>query len=366
MEVAPAEPSANRIVVYERPGFEGLQREFTCDVPDLHELDFGDCISSLRVVGQPWVAYTGPKYEGDAFPFEEGEYAEVEPRGSFSSLRLVHHDLDEPQITLYEDAGFAGRSKVVTEETNLAYGYFDDRVSSHEVQRGVWLLYQDPGRGGQRYIAWPGERLADYRPGLRLQDRLSHLRPLRPGRPRITARLLWDQKRVEEEREVLLDEMVAVNETETEQALSSGSSREYSTVTAQSFHFSAATRLRAGLAFTLALEAAAEFRVEKGRSESRTLRERAEVLLPAKVPPRTRLAVQVVRREAAVVVPVELTLLQNERVRTERGEYRCRSAASLCARYTMTPIADPAPDRRGPAAPAPAPDDAPAPAPAQP
>ncbi|XP_006036689.1 glutamine--tRNA ligase [Alligator sinensis] len=156
MEAPPAEPSANRIVVYERPGFEGLQREFTCDVPDLHELDFGDCISSLRVVGQPWVAYTGPKYEGDAFPFEEGEYAEVEPRGSFSSLRLVHHDLDEPQITLYEDAGFAGRSKVVREETNLAYGYFDDRVSSHEVQRGVWLLYQDPGRGGRQYIAWPG------------------------------------------------------------------------------------------------------------------------------------------------------------------------------------------------------------------
>uniref|UniRef100_A0A7M4G1X3 Beta/gamma crystallin 'Greek key' domain-containing protein n=1 Tax=Crocodylus porosus TaxID=8502 RepID=A0A7M4G1X3_CROPO len=163
-ETAPAEAGANRIVVYERPGFEGLQREFTCDVPDLHELDFGDCISSLRVEGQPWVAYTGPKYEGEAFAFEEGEYAAVEPRGRLSSLRLVHHDLDEPLITLYEHAGFAGRSKAVTEETNLAYGYFDDRVSSHVVQRGVWLLYQDPGRGGRQYIAWPGERLADYRP----------------------------------------------------------------------------------------------------------------------------------------------------------------------------------------------------------
>ncbi|XP_019392545.1 PREDICTED: epidermal differentiation-specific protein-like [Crocodylus porosus] len=315
-ETAPAEAGANRIVVYERPGFEGLQREFTCDVPDLHELDFGDCISSLRVEGQPWVAYTGPKYEGEAFAFEEGEYAAVEPRGRLSSLRLVHHDLDEPLITLYEHAGFAGRSKAVTEETNLAYGYFDDRVSSHVVQRGVWLLYQDPGRGGRQYIAWPGERL----------------------------------------REVLLDELVAVNETDAEQALSSGTSREYSTVTAQSFRFGADTRLRAGLAFTLALEAAADFRVEKGRSESRTVRERAEVLLPAKVPPRTRLAVQVVRREAAVTVPVELTLLQNQRVRTERGEYRCRSATSLCARYTMTPVAAPAP------APAPAPDDASGPA----
>ncbi|XP_010118893.1 PREDICTED: epidermal differentiation-specific protein-like, partial [Chlamydotis macqueenii] len=171
----------NRITVYERANFEGLSREFTCDVPDLHELDFGNCIASLKVVGQPWIAYTDPKYEG-------------EPLGA-------------PQITLYERPNFQGACKVVTEETNLAYGYFNDRVASHVVQRGVWLLYQHPGRGGWHCLAWPGERLADYKPELNFQARLSHLRPLRPGQPLISARLLWEQKRVEEEREVLVDEI---------------------------------------------------------------------------------------------------------------------------------------------------------------
>ncbi|NXE54646.1 EDSP protein, partial [Casuarius casuarius] len=173
----------NRITVYEGADFEGLSREFSCDVPDLHELDFGDCIASLKVVGQPWIAYTGPKYEGEAHAFEEGEYPAVGRPRSFSALRLVLHDLAEPQITLYERPHFQGARKVVTEETNLAYGYFNDRVASHEVQRGVWLLYQHPGGGGRHCLAWPGERLACYEPQLGLQGRLSHLRPLRPGKP---------------------------------------------------------------------------------------------------------------------------------------------------------------------------------------
>uniref|UniRef100_A0A8C2YEH9 Beta/gamma crystallin 'Greek key' domain-containing protein n=1 Tax=Coturnix japonica TaxID=93934 RepID=A0A8C2YEH9_COTJA len=170
----------NKITVYERADFEGLSREFTCDVPDLHELDFGDCIASLKVVGQPWIAYTQPKYEGEPHVFEEGEYEAVERPNSFSALRLVHHDLLDPQITLYERPHLQGACKVVSEETNLAYGYFNDRVASHVVQRGVWLLYQHPNRGGWHCLAWPGERVDDYGAQLNFQARLSHLRPLRP------------------------------------------------------------------------------------------------------------------------------------------------------------------------------------------
>uniref|UniRef100_A0A8C5TF16 Beta/gamma crystallin 'Greek key' domain-containing protein n=1 Tax=Malurus cyaneus samueli TaxID=2593467 RepID=A0A8C5TF16_9PASS len=148
----------NRITVYERANFEGLSREFTCDVPDLHELDFGNCIASLKVEGQPWIAYTDPKYEGESHAFEEGEYPSVDRPNSFSALRLVHHDLGDPQITLYEHPNFQGACKVVTEETNLAYGYFNDRVASHVVQRGVWLLYQHPRRGGWHCLLCAGAK----------------------------------------------------------------------------------------------------------------------------------------------------------------------------------------------------------------
>ncbi|XP_067396460.1 epidermal differentiation-specific protein-like [Emydura macquarii macquarii] len=332
-----AQPGVNKIVVYEHAEFEGLCREFTSDVPDLHELDFGDCICSLRVTGQPWIAYTAPKYEGDAYAFEEGEYRTVEKSRALSALRLVHHDLAEPQITLYEHPDYAGQSKVVTEETNLTYGYFNDRVSSHVVQRGVWLLYRHPARAGWYHVAWPGERLPDYKAELGFQNCLSHLRPLQAGRPAVSARILWDQRRVEDERDVLIDEIVGVNTTDLEQTFTTSSSREYVTTTLQSFRFSNATSLRVGLSFTLAVEASNVFTVEKGRSESSTRRDRVEVQLPAKIPPRTELTIHVVRKESTVSVPVQLTVTQNERTTTEPGEYRCVSGRTISTKYTMKP-----------------------------
>uniref|UniRef100_A0A8D2LK21 Beta/gamma crystallin 'Greek key' domain-containing protein n=1 Tax=Varanus komodoensis TaxID=61221 RepID=A0A8D2LK21_VARKO len=168
----------NKIIVYDKPNFEGLSKEFVSDIPDLHELDFGDCISSLKVIGQPWVAYKAPRFEGDGFAFEEGDYGKINNNNNISSLRLVHHDLSDPKITLYEHPNFEGQHKVVKEETNLTYGYFNDRVSSHVVQRGVWLLYKHPNRGGWHHIAWPGECIQDYKTEIDFDDSVSHLRPL--------------------------------------------------------------------------------------------------------------------------------------------------------------------------------------------
>nr|XP_056702617.1 epidermal differentiation-specific protein-like [Euleptes europaea] len=288
-----------------QPNFEGLSKEFTGDVPDLHDLDFGDCISSLKVIGQPWVAYKVPKFEGDGFAFEEGNYGEVNKNNHFSSLRLVHYDLSDPQITLYELPNYEGESKVVTEETNLAYGYFNDRVSSHVVQKGVWLLYKNPNRGGWYHIAWPGERICDYKTEINFDDSVSHLQPLQPGHPIITAKLLWDQKKVEDEQDVLIDEIVGTNCTKYDQAFTANTSREYTATTLQSFHFSNTTTLKLGFSF----------QVTVGASN-----------------------VLVVKKETATSVPVELTIVQNGKEKKELAEYKCVSGRTISTRYVMKPI----------------------------
>lgn len=336
--MASKEPSKNKIVVYDKPNFEGLSKEFTCDIPDLHELDFGDCISSLTVIGQPWVAYKVPKFEGDGFAFEEGDYAEIDKNNHFSSLRLVHYDLSEPEITLYEHPNYEGQSKVVTEETNLAYGYFNDRVSSHIVQKGVWLLYKHPNRGGWYHIAWPGEHIQDYKTELNFNNSVSHLQPLQPGRPTILAKLLWDQKKVEAECDVLIDELVGTNCTQYEQAFTANSSREYSATVFQSFRFCNNTTLKLGFSFYLEVGVANTFTVEKGKQESITTSEKVEVLLPAKIPPCTELAIQVVKKETTTTVPVELTIRQNGKETKEFAEYQCVSGRAISTRYTMKAI----------------------------
>nr|XP_020651073.1 epidermal differentiation-specific protein-like [Pogona vitticeps] len=328
----------NKIIVYDKANFEGLSKEFTSDVPDLHELDFGNCISSLKVIGQPWVAYTTSKFEGDGLAFEEGNYEEIDKNNKISSLRLVHHDLSEPLITLYENPNYEGQRKVVQEETNLTYGYFNDRVSSHVVQRGVWLLYKHPNRGGWYHIAWPGERIRDYKTELDFDDSLSHLRPLQPGRPVITAKLLWDQKKVEAEKDVLIDEIIGTNCTEYEQAFTANTCREYTTNIFQSFHFCNTTSLKFGFSFQVTVEGSNVFVVEKGKHESTTTNEKVEVLLPAKVPPCTQLSIHVIKKETTTSVPVELTLCQNGKEKKEQAEYRCVSGRTISTRYTMTPV----------------------------
>ncbi|XP_053156222.1 epidermal differentiation-specific protein-like [Hemicordylus capensis] len=334
------EPAMNKIIVYDKPHFEGLSKEFACDIPDLHELDFGDCISSLKVIGQPWVVYKAPKFEGDGFAFEEGDYEEIENNNKISSLRLVHYDLSDPQITLYEHPNYEGQSKVVTEETNLAYGYFNDRVSSHVVQKGVWLLYKNPNRGGWYHIAWPKERIHDYKTEINFDDSVSHLQPLQPGRPIITAKLLWDQKKVEAEQDILIDELVGSNCTDYEQVFTANTCREYTTSVFQSFLFSNTTTLRLGFSFKVNVGAANVFVVEKGKHESITTSEKVEVMLPAKIPPCTQLCIQVVKKETTTTVPVELTICQNGKEKKEHAEYRCVSGRTISTRYTMTPISE--------------------------
>ncbi|XP_061478068.1 epidermal differentiation-specific protein-like [Rhineura floridana] len=330
--------SMNKIIVYDKSNFEGLSKEFTCDIPDLHELDFGDCISSLKVIGQPWVAYKTAKFEGDGFAFEEGDYGEIDKSNKISSLRMVHHDLSDPQITLYEHPNYEGQSKVVNEETNLTYGYFNDRVSSHVVQSGVWLLYKHPNRGGWYHIAWPEERIHDYKTELNFDDSVSHLQPLQAGRPIITAKLMWDQKKVEAEKDILIDEIVGTNCTEYEQAFTANSSREYTATVFQSFHFSNTTSLKLGFSFQVTVGGANVFVVEKGKHECTTTSEKVEVLLPAKIPPCTQLCIQVVRKETTTSVPVELTICQNGKERKEHAEYRCVSGRTISTRYTMKPV----------------------------
>ncbi|XP_048347061.1 epidermal differentiation-specific protein-like isoform X2 [Sphaerodactylus townsendi] len=298
------EPSMNKIIVYDKPNFEGLSKEFAGDVPDLHDLDFGDCISSLKVIGQPWVAYKSPRFEGDGFAFEEGDYEEIN-KNNFSSLRLVHHDLSDPQITLYDLPNYEGRGKVVTEETNLAYGYFNDSVSSHVVQKGVWLLYKNPDRSGWYHIAWPGERICNYKTEINFDDSVSHLQPLKSGRPVITAKLLWDQKKVEDEQDVLIDEIVGANCTKYDQAFTANTSREYTTTTLQSFHFSNTTSLKLGFSFQVAVGAS---------------------------------NVLVVKKETTTSIPVELTIVQNGKEKKELAEYKCVSGRTISTRYVMEPI----------------------------
>ncbi|NXU54697.1 EDSP protein, partial [Turnix velox] len=172
-----------KIIVYEHANFQGYSKEFTRDVTNLKNADWNDCISSVKVIGQPWVAYEHVDFTGRLIVFEEGEHSFVgkELNDKISSLQLITDDLHHPQITLYEHDQYRGKSRVIREPTNLARGNDNDIMSSHKVQKGAWLLCEHSDGSGIRYIARERENLPNYK-AINLNDKLSFLRPLLPGK----------------------------------------------------------------------------------------------------------------------------------------------------------------------------------------
>ncbi|KAL1276388.1 hypothetical protein QQF64_036011 [Cirrhinus molitorella] len=142
----------SKIVVFTEEGFKGRTAEFKNNVNNLEEKGFGDVISSLKVIGAPWVFF---------------------PSGSSPD------DLDNPEIQLFEHINYQGRSVTLRQETSLHDIDFSDIASSHKVKGGVWVLYEHINRQGAQLVSFPGDEVPSYL-SLSFNDVASHLHPLLP------------------------------------------------------------------------------------------------------------------------------------------------------------------------------------------
>ncbi|NWT88756.1 EDSP protein, partial [Lanius ludovicianus] len=161
-----------KIIIYEHVSFQGLSKEFTTDTPNLTAVGWNDVVSSVKVIGQPWVAYEHVK--GQFLVFEEGEYDSIgkDMNDKISSLQLITEDLHNPQITLYQHVDYRGRDRIIREATRLAGGEDNDVVSSHKVQRGAWLLCEHTDGCGLRHLAREHEDIPNYKE-IDFNDKLS-------------------------------------------------------------------------------------------------------------------------------------------------------------------------------------------------
>ncbi|RXN04215.1 epidermal differentiation-specific -like protein [Labeo rohita] len=169
----------SKIIIFSKEDFEGRTAEFKNDVHNLEEKGFNNVISSLKVIGVPWVAYYDKNFTGKQRVFEEGEYATLDDKGMFSSFKIITDDLDNPEIQLFEHVGYQGRSVTLHKETCLHEIDFSDIASSHKVKGGVWVIYEHVNRQGAQLVSFPGDEVPSYFP-LSFNDVASHVRPLLP------------------------------------------------------------------------------------------------------------------------------------------------------------------------------------------
>ncbi|XP_069099077.1 epidermal differentiation-specific protein [Pleurodeles waltl] len=333
----------NTITVYEHANFQGLHKTFTANVQNLVNESFNDCISSVKIVGQPWILYEQKDYQGWSLALEEGEYSGLSMNDGVSSLRLITDDLSNPQITVYEHINGGGKAVVLTEEANLTFGSMQDNISSHRVQRGAWALYEHINRGGRCIVARAGEYLANYC-DIGFNDQVSHVYPLRPGKSSVTATILWDKKKVENERNIQIDQYFYTNNTGVEQQFTATSAKEFEKYVSHSIEFSNETSVKVGTSFTLKgvvnieAEVSNTFTVKKGETQSFTTKKKAELSMPVKAPPRSKVTVSFMCKEVTISVPVELKIVLGSKTIPETATYRCESGTETYIDLQSLPI----------------------------
>ncbi|XP_069743576.1 uncharacterized protein [Narcine bancroftii] len=163
----------HRVIVYEKPFFEGEQLEVKMDIFSFtaevisslyptHPYPFTN-IGSMKVLGGFWVGYEKPGFQGHQYALEEGEYQTWNEWGGYNenlqSLRFVQVDLSNPAMIIYNEANFCERSgsiEVIGPVAVLEETVHRLRAMSINVLSGTWVAYGNTDFRGEQYILEKG------------------------------------------------------------------------------------------------------------------------------------------------------------------------------------------------------------------
>ncbi|MEE6485800.1 hypothetical protein FKM82_014412 [Ascaphus truei] len=330
----------NKIIVFQKTNFQGIQKEFTATQQDLLKWNFNKCICSVKVIGQPWLLYQQPNCVGDYCVYEEGDHPNIDWAMNIQSIDLITDDLSEPQMTLY----YGKDSKDFTRESNLTYGQWNDKSDYCQVQKGAWVLYADVDLVKSDYtVVRPAQKKLDLsRDGF--NQVVSYARPLRPGTAKVTTNVLWDEMI---KGDAVVDQVKSLSGTnasneETEFVVTSSKSVETSMT--YSFNYSQSTTVEVGVSGNIPLigevssSISSSFNFEMGNSKSTTVTAEVEVEVPAVIPPKSRLLVHVMQKKYDVRVPVQIIVERNNAKKILMGELSCKSGRTIYAEYQTEPI----------------------------
>ncbi|XP_062836218.1 beta/gamma crystallin domain-containing protein 1 isoform X3 [Anolis carolinensis] len=167
-------PASPKIIIYEKPFFEGEHIEHDSKLIALTEegkhkdesavLGKGlTSIGSIKVKEGVWVAYEKPEFTGRQYLLEEGEYKEWMDWGGYNeqvqSLRPILGSFAQPHMIMYSEKDFGTKGSsidvlgIVSNLKDTGYGL---RTQSINVLSGVWVAYENPDFTGEQFILEKG------------------------------------------------------------------------------------------------------------------------------------------------------------------------------------------------------------------
>ncbi|KAM9331086.1 epidermal differentiation-specific protein-like [Gastrophryne carolinensis] len=174
----------NTLELFEFPNFKGVSECITLNNPNLSSIGFLKKAQSLKVKGDPWIVFSEVNYgyKGDFRCYLEGSYNTIPAWDQrISSVKLVKGGLYHHKITLFEHIHYGGQPLTLEKEAKSLKSYgFDNKVSSHKVASGAWILYSGEFFEGNRMVAVIGDEVDNYVP-MGWNDKVNSLRPVLPG-----------------------------------------------------------------------------------------------------------------------------------------------------------------------------------------
>ncbi|MGB4063117.1 MAG: beta/gamma crystallin-related protein [Azonexus sp.] len=166
------------VTFYEREGFAGRSFSTGRQVANFERFGFNDRASSVIVSSQRWEVCEDRRFRGRCVVLRPGEYPSlaamglnervssvkpIQPNARIAAKRYAPvpiaapRDNAVPQITFFEQEGFAGRSFKTQERViNFARQGFNDRASSAIVLNHRWEVCENAGFTGRCVVLRPG------------------------------------------------------------------------------------------------------------------------------------------------------------------------------------------------------------------
>ncbi|XP_075441144.1 epidermal differentiation-specific protein-like [Ascaphus truei] len=134
--------------------------------------------SSLRVTGDPWIVFTEINYGGDFEMYEEGEHAIIpEFHNKIASVKVIKGGLSNHKINLYVDKDYKGVvTTLLNTQPKISWSGMDNKISSHKVESGAWILYDKEYFQGKMMAAVAGDNVPNYST-IQWDDKLKSLKP---------------------------------------------------------------------------------------------------------------------------------------------------------------------------------------------
>ncbi|OCT73372.1 hypothetical protein XELAEV_18036355mg [Xenopus laevis] len=170
---------SNTLELYALPNLKGDSHSLQADSPDLSTVGFLKRAQSLKVIGDPWIVFTGTKYQGEFFNYKEGTYNSIPSfANKISSVRVVPGGFFTPKITVYEHINYGGKMVPLEKSADSLKPYLlDNMASSHKTHSGAWILYDGDHYRGKKMITVAGDQVPNYVP-LGWNDKVSSMKPI--------------------------------------------------------------------------------------------------------------------------------------------------------------------------------------------